>query len=64
MSAKIKVRIDKQGQVHIDVDGVTGTSCQDLTRLFEEKLGLDKEVQLKPDYDVVLDDMQIKQYEN
>ena len=36
---EIEVFIDKDGQVRIEVRGVQGTSCQDLTRDLEQALG-------------------------
>lgn len=48
--ARIKFRVDAQGQVHIDVDGVEGQSCAELTAAFEKALGIKVEVQEKPEY--------------
>lgn len=36
---EIEVFIDKDGQVRIEVRGVKGTQCLDLTRSLEEALG-------------------------
>jgi hypothetical protein len=36
---EIDVFIDKDGQVRIEVRGVKGTSCLDVTRALEEALG-------------------------
>lgn len=53
--ATIKFVVDKEGQVHIEVDGVEGASCADLTRIFEERLGVKVDVQEKPEYYCELD---------
>ena len=37
--AQINVTIDKEGNVSMDVRGVKGRSCQDLTKQLEQALG-------------------------
>jgi hypothetical protein len=59
MAATIKFRIDKNGDVHIDVDGVHDMSCAELTKKFEERLGTKVDVQIKPECDVILDGTQL-----
>ena len=39
MVKMVKFRIDAKGEVHVEVDGVVGTGCEDLTKDFEELLG-------------------------
>ena len=57
----IKIRIDARGECHLEVCGVTGTSCEELTRPILEALGGDtRDVQHKPNYYVELD--AIEQY--
>jgi len=46
--AEISFRIDKKGNVHIDVAGVADASCEDITRAFVDGLGVEEEVQRKP----------------
>jgi len=36
---KIKVKIKKNGKVEFKVEGMTGSSCQQLTKPLEEALG-------------------------
>ena len=55
----VKFYISKTGEVKIEVDGVVGESCKDITRIFEEKLGLVKDVEIKNEYYQVVDDMEI-----
>ena len=38
---EVDIVIDKDGQVHLEVNGVKGTSCLDLTRELELALGGD-----------------------
>ena len=63
MSTKIEFRIDKNGKVHIDVEGVEGASCEDITRSFEVALGTTEETQRKPEYYVELDTLEQFQHE-
>jgi hypothetical protein len=47
---EIEVFIDKDGQVHIQVRGVKGTTCLDLTRGLEEALGGEVELrEMRPE---------------
>lgn len=64
MTGQIHFRIDKDGNVHMDVEGVQDASCEQLTRAFEDALGGDiDEVQRKPEYYVELDHMEQHLYE-
>lgn len=63
MPAKIKFKIDRDGNVDIDVSGVEGASCADITRAFEEALGEVKEVQRKPNFYVELEGTENHIYE-
>lgn len=38
-SPSIKIRIDNDGNTHVDVAGVSGASCEDLTRILLQSLG-------------------------
>ena len=46
---EIRVIIDKDGQVKLDVNGVKGMDCLDLTRELEQALGGEVEREMKPD---------------
>ena len=50
MSIKIIVRIDKTGKTQIEVDGVKGEACTDITKKLEEALGQTTGTELKGDY--------------
>ena len=50
----------KKGQVHIDVLDVHDASCMDISKAFEQALGIVEDVQRKPEYYAILDDMQQK----
>ena len=58
MKQQIKFRVSKDGEVHIEVDGVEGILCEEMTKKFEEALGVKVDVQQKPDYYVCLDDIE------
>lgn len=40
MTEEIKIFISKEGQVKIDVEGVKGVSCKDLTKDLEKAFGI------------------------
>lgn len=61
---KIKVRIDKKGKTHIEVDGAEGQECETLTNALVRALGTVEDVQRKPEYYVELDEMHTKLYES
>lgn len=64
MSKKIKIKIDRSGKTHIEVDGCDGAQCEDITRALVQALGSAENVQHKPEYYSVLDDIQQKVYES
>lgn len=45
---EIKLIIGKDGKVNIDVAGVKGSACQDLTKSIETALGRTESVRKKP----------------
>jgi len=47
---EIKLIIGKDGKVNIDVAGVKGSACQDLTKSIEAALGKTESVQKKPEF--------------
>ena len=47
---EMKIIIAKDGKVTIDVDGVKGPSCKDLTRKLEEALGSTVDSTVKTEY--------------
>lgn len=47
---EIKLIIGKDGKVNIDVAGVKGSACQDLTKSIEKALGRTESVQKKPEF--------------
>jgi hypothetical protein len=47
---EIKLIIGKDGKVNIDVAGVSGPACQDLTKSIETALGKTESVKKKPDF--------------
>ena len=60
----IRFRIDKKGEVHIDVEGVNDATCEQLTKAFEAALGGEIiDVQRKPNYFVELDGIYQKIHE-
>ena len=57
--ANLHFKIGKSGDVEIEVDNAPGTTCLDLTRAFENALGIKTDSQMKPDLVDVLDGMEI-----
>ena len=47
---EIRLIIGKDGKVNIDVAGVKGSACQDLTKSIEAALGRTESVRKKPDF--------------
>ena len=47
---EIKLIIGKDGKVNIDVAGVSGPACQDLTKSIEAALGKREAVKKKPEF--------------
>ena len=53
---EIKIIIDKNGQVTIDVEGVKGSSCKKLTKDLENAFGTTTEDKKKPDFYDTIDE--------
>lgn len=47
---ELRISIDPQGKVLVDVDGVKGTGCEDLVKFLEDALGKAAKKKRKPDY--------------
>lgn len=47
---EIKIIIGRDGKVNIDVAGVKGSACQDLTKSIETALGKTESVEKKPEF--------------
>jgi len=50
MSAPISIRIDKDGNVHFDVHGVSGPPCEKLTEALVRATGQEAEKTLNEEY--------------
>lgn len=50
---EIKITIGKGGETVLDVAGVKGPGCKDLTKDLEKALGKAKQTQKKPEYNQV-----------
>jgi len=63
--ATINFRISKTGEVKLEVSGAEGSVCEDLTRVFEQELGVVTDVQRKPEYflDHLSTDVQVFEHE-
>ena len=64
MAGTIKVRIDRENNVHIEVDGVEGTVCKDYTKNIELALGKQIDTEEKPNYFIELEGQKQKVYES
>lgn len=62
MAAGIKIRIDKQGNVHFDVHGVQGPSCEKLTEALIRATGDEVDKEWNSDYVLELPDY-LEQFE-
>jgi hypothetical protein len=62
--ARLEIIIDKKGQVKLDVSEVTGATCQEITKAFEEAIGSVEETNLKEDYYNLLDPVENLVYGN
>jgi hypothetical protein len=51
---QVKVTISPDGEVKVEVNGVKGRSCKDLTKQLEAALGETMGSRKKPDYFVVV----------
>lgn len=49
-SPELEIVITPQGKIEIEVKGVQGPGCKDLTRALEDALGEVDERELKPEY--------------
>lgn len=49
-NSELTITIDKDGNFNIEVLNGDGKSCQDLTRPFEEGLGVVSDKKFKPEY--------------
>lgn len=58
MSAKIIFRIKRGGAVEMEVDGVVGDRCEQLTKPFEDALAGEVDKHYKPEYYDVEEDQQ------
>jgi hypothetical protein len=54
--ANVKARIDKQGNLHVEVNGVEGASCTALTDALVHAVGDVETQELKEEYVEVLPD--------
>ena len=50
MSKKVQIRIDQDGNVHFEVSGVEGPSCEELTEALVRSAGEVDEVTQKEEY--------------
>lgn len=50
MPKEITFKIHPGGRVEIEVDGVEDASCEQITKAFEEALGIKVDTQFKPEY--------------
>ncbi len=48
--AELQIVISPEGHIQIEVQGVQGNACMDLTRTLEEALGSVEDRQYKPEY--------------
>jgi len=62
MGATIKVRICK-GEVFTEVEGVTGSLCESITRTLHDALGGEVNIETKPEYFVELEGTEIQVHE-
>lgn len=63
MSAEITFKINKDGEVEIEVFGIQDASCEDITRCFEEALGTKVEINRKEQPYFELDGIEIHETE-
>jgi hypothetical protein len=50
LERKLIFRIKKSGKIEIDALGFTGTTCTDVSKIFEERLGAVMNRDLKSEY--------------
>lgn len=63
MPAEVEIRI-KNGKISVDVAGVEGNSCEDITRALVDSFGEVDGVTRKPEYFVELDALEQKIFED
>jgi DUF2997 family protein len=56
--ATIDIKIDRTGNVTMEVSGMKGLGCEELTKVFEEALGTRTSIDFKEEDFVVLDGQQ------
>jgi hypothetical protein len=61
--SKIICRIAKDGTVTVEVDGMKGEGCHDVTRAFQLALGQTVEEVTKPEYYDQIDDIEAQVFE-
>lgn len=62
--AKVICRINAQGNVSFEVDGVKGTGCENLTRAFIEAIGTPTKIETKDEYYDQIDDVEATLFES
>jgi len=50
MAAELKIKIDKKGNVTFDVNGMEGTTCEQLTEALVRSMGGEAETTHKEEY--------------
>lgn len=60
--AVIKFHISQTGEIKIEVDGIIGETCKDITKIFEERLGIITKSEEKPEYYQVVENLQTSLY--
>lgn len=61
--ARVICRIQKDGTVTTEVQGMKGEGCHAITAAFQQALGSTVEEENRPEYYDVVDDMETKVYE-
>jgi hypothetical protein len=59
MPKTIRFRLKRGGGVEIEVEGVQGSSCKELTAPFEEALGDVTSTEEKPEYQMVEEEIEV-----
>ncbi len=63
MSSKIIFQINKKGEVSINVDGILGANCEQITKVFTDALHGEMNIEYKPEYFLAVDEMQLYEKE-
>jgi hypothetical protein len=61
--AEVVFIITPKGEIKIEVDGVVGPTCEDITRAYEDALGVRVDINHKPAFYSELDNIEQKIYE-